>query len=329
MKFDTSAPLNMKLLFSENLEELREALLDGADVNTRYPQETNGLRDLTPLMIAVMMDRPEVVKLLLTHGADVNARTRNQKLTALHMAAAFQNVAMTQVLLEHWADPDIGDHQGNTPLHHALSEKRGAADVVRLLLQRGATADAQNQRGQTALMAAAHAGLLDILTLLLEAGAEIDLADDEQKTAYMAAKEAEQYEAAHILFRHGARVPLSSACMAVSETPTIRSSPAPILSLTARRFPHDTEPVVCDDPDSRWSREYHGTGLPLRQHPCGESIINNFGEDRIRCDACGSADVLVVAYKWSIHPMQGDFYADCEVVCRDCRHFTSLSASTY
>jgi cytohesin len=61
---------------------------------------------------------------------------------------------------------------GDTPLHHAV-ECAAGAEIVRLLLDAGADADASNKKGQTPLDAAAHWGRYGEAKVLLERGAKI------------------------------------------------------------------------------------------------------------------------------------------------------------
>ena len=67
------------------------------------------------------------------------------------------------------------------PLHSAVSSR--CLDVVRLLLARGASPDAQQQSGFTALMAAGVLGDEVLADMLLARGARLDLKHDDGRTA--------------------------------------------------------------------------------------------------------------------------------------------------
>ena len=86
-----------------------------------------------------------VVRLLLAHGADPNARTipgaetgafmrdaRTKGETPLHRAAAFADEATIQLMIEHGADPSIADAHGDTPISWASWHLRPGA-ILRLL----------------------------------------------------------------------------------------------------------------------------------------------------------------------------------------------------
>ena len=76
---------------------------------------------------------PDVVRLLLKHGADVNART-NYGSTPLHAAAAKGRVEVVQVLLEHGAIVGAKDNGGETALQVASNDT-----IKKLLIEHGAS----------------------------------------------------------------------------------------------------------------------------------------------------------------------------------------------
>ncbi|KAL3492817.1 ankyrin repeat-containing domain protein [Aspergillus germanicus] len=91
-------------------------------------------RGTTPLFLASFNGDAKVAKLLIDNGANVEARNKKGR-TALHIAAKHdRNVEILFVLLNAGADLNGADHQGDTPLCHAL----GKVDVYRYLLDMGA-----------------------------------------------------------------------------------------------------------------------------------------------------------------------------------------------
>jgi ankyrin repeat protein len=64
---------------------------------------------------------------------------------------------------------------GLTPLMLCLQD--GRADIGRLLLELGASANPTDRYGRTALMFAAEKGFGEVATLLLKLGAEVDATD--------------------------------------------------------------------------------------------------------------------------------------------------------
>jgi len=166
-------------------------------------------RGQTPLMWATAQKHPDVMRVLIEAGADVNARStiiawERQRtseprdkwlppggLTPLLFAAREGCVDCTKVLLSSGADPNIVDPDQYTPLVMALIN--GHFDVAGALIDAGANVDMQDKVGRTPLWAAVDAhtipssnrpapretddtlSSLDIITKLLDRGAKVDV----------------------------------------------------------------------------------------------------------------------------------------------------------
>ena len=74
-------------------------------------------------------------RLLLGHGADINAVDEEYRSTALGVAARFGQQAMVELLLEHGADPTAGGASWAVPL--AWAERRGHEQIGSLLRRAG------------------------------------------------------------------------------------------------------------------------------------------------------------------------------------------------
>ena len=96
--------------FTGNTEALKQALADGADPNVMNMEFGSTLLSTTALM-----GHTAAVAMLLEHGADINAKSRDGG-TALHAAAFFGHAETAKLLLEKGADTTIQDSQGATPL---------------------------------------------------------------------------------------------------------------------------------------------------------------------------------------------------------------------
>lgn len=75
------------------------------------------------MMVAVINDRPEAMKLLLDRGADVNAQS-GTGWSALTFAAWKGDPDMQRILLSHGANPAVLDKQRWTPLDYAAGKTR-------------------------------------------------------------------------------------------------------------------------------------------------------------------------------------------------------------
>ena len=93
--------------------------------------------DFTALHYAAFFDGPEAARLLLEHGADVNAFADNELgVRPLNSAAAAGKRDVAAILLEHGADPNAPTRGGFTPLDAA--RENGDEQLAELLHSHGA-----------------------------------------------------------------------------------------------------------------------------------------------------------------------------------------------
>jgi uncharacterized protein len=95
-----------------------------------------------PLGLASFFGHPDVARLLVEHGAEVNSASRNQmKVMPLHSAAAAQDpevrYEIAKLLLDAGADPNARQQDEYTPLMAA--DQHGDVRLRELLLEHGAT----------------------------------------------------------------------------------------------------------------------------------------------------------------------------------------------
>ncbi|MEX0940882.1 MAG: ankyrin repeat domain-containing protein, partial [Candidatus Babeliales bacterium] len=87
--------------------------------------------------------------------------------TPLHGASEYGSLEVVKLLLEKGAPIDIQDNFGDTPLH--LASRKGHLEVVKLLLEKRAQIDIKNKNGWTPLRLASFKGKLKAVKLLEEA----------------------------------------------------------------------------------------------------------------------------------------------------------------
>ncbi|TSK13381.1 Ankyrin repeat domain-containing protein 27 [Bagarius yarrelli] len=128
-------------------------------------------RGYTPLHVAAICGQSQLVDLLVSKGAAVNA-TDYHGLTALHLSCQKGYQGVTLLLLHYQANTDAQDNNGNTALHMACMY--GHEDCVKALVYYDLHAcrlNVQNDKGDTPLHIAARWGYEGIMEVLLENGA--------------------------------------------------------------------------------------------------------------------------------------------------------------
>jgi ankyrin repeat protein len=169
-----------------SVADLRRVLDGGFDPNSAT--KSGGT---TALMMAV--PNTEKVKLLLAHGANVNARAKS-KYSALMVAALYRDGAAAANLLLARGAEVLG-----SPSPLMLATTVGNGEVLKPLHDAGAPLD-------RTLVAAVRVGKLDAVRALLDIGAKIDEPDGSDTTPLDRAVLANELEIARLLIAHGANV---------------------------------------------------------------------------------------------------------------------------
>jgi hypothetical protein len=147
----------------------------GADVEVRG---RNGFI-WTPLMWASKNGYVDIVKWLLSHGADLNARTAHGW-NSLHFATFCSRIEVARILLDHNIDVEAQTNNGQTPSRLALDN--GRVDIVGLLLGHCVDVNVRDDRYWTPLHFASSEGDLELMRMLLERGADVEAKDVENRT---------------------------------------------------------------------------------------------------------------------------------------------------
>lgn len=178
------------------LKLIVELLKHGADVNTRSLKA--GFT--TPLHSAVKYQQLEIAKLLISYKADINVQdicsktpifyaieSANFKMTKLllthqanisympnllHIAVQNDFKDIVEALLQHGADVNASDKDGNTALLFTCKTKKTGnnkikGEIAKLLLSKGANVDAQTKTGETTLHAAIQGEFTEVVETVL------------------------------------------------------------------------------------------------------------------------------------------------------------------
>jgi ankyrin repeat protein len=180
-----------------------------------------------PLAMAVTRKHPEIVKLLLDHGADPNMPDADGKTPIF--AAVDHETEMLTLLLAKGADPNAHDKKGATPLSTAQENNDSA--TVKELVAAGAEApglellvaamdhdlktatalldahvkpDSPGVFGTTPLTLACLAGDLEMVRLLVAHGANVNSSTSSHSTPLLLAITADKTQVARFLLEKGA-----------------------------------------------------------------------------------------------------------------------------
>jgi len=143
----------------------------------------------------------EIVKYLLSKGADIHAKTKANT-TVLHYAALKGSLEIVKLLVEKGVEIDIKNVQVTTPMYYAASG--GHREVVQYLIDKGAKVDALDREEGTPLHFAAKNGHTKTIEVLIEMGADVNIKNSSGQTPYHAAITSGHNETAEILAIKGA-----------------------------------------------------------------------------------------------------------------------------
>lgn len=186
-----------------DVEKVRQALVNGALVNSRYLDDTAfldaGGSNYTALMRASRAGHDEVVKLLIAAKADLDLE-RDGK-SSLYMALMAKKESIVELLVKAGAKDDpkqirlthdlmraacrgfkMQPNDPSPPYPGCIGNPDEAPEIVDVL-GRGANVNSRHPNGYTALMYAANLGLVDNVKLLLEKGADASLMSNDNQTA--------------------------------------------------------------------------------------------------------------------------------------------------
>ena len=135
-------------------EAVQRLIGEGADVNTVHPHVNTFSDGHTPLLVAARDNHAEIVRDLLSAGAQVRVVDWVFKGSPIHKATYNGRPEILRMILDH-PDVDIdvqGPINGYTPLHDALWH--GYTECAEMLLDAGCRLDLKGHDGKTPLQVA-------------------------------------------------------------------------------------------------------------------------------------------------------------------------------
>ncbi len=195
-------PLLVEAARNRDRQKVRALLTQKVDVNARSSDGASAL------LWAVHWDDVETADVLIQAGADVNA-ANEYRVTPLSTACTNGNSTLVERLLRAGANPNVAIATGETPLITCAGT--GSVDAVKTLLAHGADVNATEQTvKQTALMWAVAERHADVVGLLIERGADVKAGTRHGFTAlHFAAREGD-LESARLLLAAGVDVNIKS-----------------------------------------------------------------------------------------------------------------------
>lgn len=147
---------------------------------------------------------PKIVRLLLEFGLDPNKEINRFGETPLLRALAEKNLNVIRELINGGASINKPDPRGFTPIMSAAAG--GVVEVLELLTSLGADLSAQNMRGRTVFTEAVCANKLAVMEWLKGKGLDIEHRDSQGTTPLIAAAKSGQMDACKWLLEHGADI---------------------------------------------------------------------------------------------------------------------------
>jgi ankyrin repeat protein len=147
-----------------DIAQVRLLIEAGADLNKK------GDWGLTVLHEATSNGLTDLVRLLLSHGADATATCKIDCCTPIHYAAMNGHTEVVNLLIENQSSRSTINARtasGSTPLHIALTE--GHIATARLLIMHGADINAEDKDKKTPRQLVADKGYTDLLNSALVA----------------------------------------------------------------------------------------------------------------------------------------------------------------
>jgi ankyrin repeat protein len=133
----------------------------------RNPTSVNSFSKdgFTALGLAAYFSNEEIVKLLISRGANVNTPAQNGfNVFPIHSAVASGNVNITKMLINAGANVNVMQQAGFTPLHAAA--QLGNIELIILLLEHDAEVDVRTEGGKSPADLAKEKGFNEIADIL-------------------------------------------------------------------------------------------------------------------------------------------------------------------
>jgi ankyrin repeat protein len=191
-----------------DIKMLKELISKGVSLN---PQGKL-LAGQTPLIWAVNAKNFEIIKVLITNGADVNGKNVVGS-TALIYSTRVGDPEIVKYLVDKGAKVNIKDSLLVSPLMNTVSVENETEEVsakeleiVKFLIEKGANINELNKDGESVLVYAIMQGNFELVKFLVEKGADIHLKNVNETSIFMNAAYFHNLEIVKYLVDKGANI---------------------------------------------------------------------------------------------------------------------------
>ncbi|MBN2018412.1 MAG: ankyrin repeat domain-containing protein [Candidatus Cloacimonetes bacterium] len=183
---------------NNNIDEVTTFVTDNPDIlNERDEQYCD------PLTVAAIAGNLDIMKYLISQGADINTIDREGS-NLLHNAAANGHLEVVQYLLDQGFDINAEDANGNTALLFASSHNN--FDLIKFLLDKGADLEAESINGTNVILNSAFAGNIEIVDFFIDKGFSVNHPNQWGVTPLMYASIVGNKDVVEFLLENGADV---------------------------------------------------------------------------------------------------------------------------
>ena len=139
-------------------------------------------------------DRLDIIKFLVSKGANVNYKENVSGSTPLEMACKIGHINVIKYLISKGTNVNNVNKRNRTPLHEAIVQDQKNSNcnklqIVKLLIDKGANINTQSKETKSSPLSSATAyGLTSIIKLLLSKGAKKNTKDSDKMTSLDIAK---------------------------------------------------------------------------------------------------------------------------------------------
>eukprot|EP00005_Dracoamoeba_jomungandri_P006016 CAMPEP_0174262352 /NCGR_PEP_ID=MMETSP0439-20130205/12924_1 /TAXON_ID=0 /ORGANISM="Stereomyxa ramosa, Strain Chinc5" /LENGTH=315 /DNA_ID=CAMNT_0015347047 /DNA_START=80 /DNA_END=1027 /DNA_ORIENTATION=+ len=157
-----------------------------------------------PLHFAAALGNLDIVEFLLENGVDKNLRDKDGNTALMWVIASDKKTEIMEALVDHGASLNAQNFAGETAL--SIAVKFGLTEKVRYLLNSGASPNTANLEGSSPLHIASGRGDEEMMMLLIRYGAHVNATDDEGDSALHYAVREGHLNAVRLLCKCGANV---------------------------------------------------------------------------------------------------------------------------